>query len=249
LQLPAQSLVIAITRKEFSMSDPQRLLEQFLGGTATTPGKGPGGVSPDLLKGAAMGGIAGLLLGSKSGRKLTKSAVKLGGIAALGGLAWRAYKDWQATRQPGGEPRVVTPSPPAELARQADGTVFLPAQKSARDSLALTLMRAMIAAAKADGHLDADEQQRIFAKIDEFDLDSDDKAFLIDELRASLDIDAVVRSATSPESAAEIYTVSRLAIDPDHAAEKAYLAMLASRLALPEDLVARIDAEVEKVPA
>lgn len=234
------------------MSDPQRLLEQFLAGNPATPGKGPGGVSPDLLKGAAVGGIAGLLLGSKSGRKLTKSAVKLGGIAALGGLAWRAYKDWQANRQPGGEPRVVTPAPPAppaELARQAEGTIFLPAQKDARDSLALTLMRAMIAAAKADGHLDASEQQRIFAKIGELDLDSDDKAFLIDELRAPLDIDAVVRGATSPEVAAEIYTVSRLAIDPDHPAERAYLAMLAGRLGLADDLVARLDAAVETVPA
>lgn len=230
------------------MSDPQRLLEQLLGGTMS-PGHGKGGVSPDLLKGAAVGGLAGLLLGSKTGRKLGKSAVKLGGIAALGGLAWKAYKDYQANRQSPGEPRVVTPTTPAELGRQAEGTVFLPPQKSERDSLALTLMRAMIAAAKADGHLDANEQQRIFAKIGELDLDSDDKAFLMDELRAPLDIDAVVRGATSPEVAAEIYAVSRLAIDPDHAAEKAYLMMLASRLNLDAELVARIDAEVENVPA
>lgn len=132
--------------------------------------------------------------------------------------------------------------------------MFLPERKAERDSLALTLMRAMIAAAKADGHLDANEQQRIFSKIGELDLDSDDKAFLMDELRAPLDIDAVVRGATSPEVAAEIYAVSRLAIDPDHAAEKAYLMMLASRLNLDAELVARIDAEVEdteveKVPA
>ena len=180
---------------------------------------------------------------------MSKSAVKLGGIAALGGLAWKAYKDYEANRQSAGAPKVVTADSPAALVHQAEGTVFLPAQKRERDTLALTLMRAMIAAAKADGHLDANEQQRIFAKIGELDLDSDDKAFLMDELRAPLDIDAVVRGATSPEVAAEIYTVSRLAIDPDHAAERAYLAMLASRLNMAEDLVARIDAEVAKLPA
>ena len=227
------------------MRDPQRLLEQFLGGNQ--PDRG--GVSPDLLKGAAMGGLAGLLLGSKSGRKLGKSALKLGTVAALGGLAWKAYNDWKASAAAPGSPRVVHPTPAGDVSREVAGTVFLPAQKSERDNLSLTLLRAMIGAAKADGHLDAEEQRRIFAKIGELDLDSEDKAFLMDELRAPLDIDAVVRGATSPEVAAEIYTISRLAIDPDHNAEKAYLAMLASRLELPDELVTRLDREVEKLPA
>lgn len=228
------------------MLDPQRLLEQLLGGK---PAAGQSGTSPDLLKGAALGGLAGLLLGSKTGRKLGKSAVKLGGIAALGGLAYRAYNDWKASTEQAGGTRVASQPPPVALDRGAEGTPFLPAPQPERDNLSLTLMRAMIAAAKADGHLDGEEQRRIFAKIGEMDLDSDEKAFLMDELRAPLDIDAVVRGATSPEVAAEIYTVSRLAIDPDHNAEKAYLAMLASRLGLADDLIARIDAEVSKLPA
>jgi uncharacterized membrane protein YebE (DUF533 family) len=226
------------------MLDPQRLLEQLLGGKAT----GQGGTSPDLLKGAALGGLAGLLLGSKTGRKLGKSAVKLGSMAALGSLAWRAYNDWKANAEQPGAPQVGQQPASTALGRDPEGTAFLPAPKSERDDLSLTLMRAMIAAAKADGHLDGEEQRRIFARIGELDLDSDDKAFLMDELRAPLDIDAVVRGATSPEVAAEIYTVSRLAIDPDHNAEKAYLTMLASRLNLADDLVTRIDAEVAKLP-
>lgn len=227
------------------MLDPQRLLEQLLGGK---PAAGQTGTSPDLLKGAALGGLAGLLLGSKTGRKLGTSAVKLGSMAALGSLAWRAYNDWKANSEPAGATRVGQQPAPAALGRDAEGTAFLPAPKTERDNLSLTLMRAMIAAAKADGHLDGEEQRRIFAKIGELDLDSDDKAFLMDELRAPLDIDAVVRAATSPEIAAEIYTVSRLAIDPDHNAEKAYLTMLASRLNLADELVTRIDAEVAKLP-
>lgn len=230
------------------MRNPQQLLEQLLGGASG--GASSGGPSPDLLKGAALGGLAGVLLGSKSGRKLGKSAIKLGGMVALGNLAWRAYQDWQAGSR-GQEPTAapLPQSAPPQVAGGAEGTVFLPAAKPERDHLSLTLLRAMIAAAKADGHLDAAEQQRIFAKIGELDLGSDDKALLIDELRAPLDIDAVVRGATSPEVAAEIYTISRLAIDPDHAAEKAYLTMLASRLNLPAELVSRLDAEVEKLPA
>ena len=96
----------------------------------------------------------------------------------------------------------------------------------------------MIAAAKADGHIDAVEQQKIFGKLDELDLDTEDKAFVMDELRKPLDIDSVVAAATTPELAVEIYAASFLAIDPDDPAEQAYLAMLASRLKLDPGLKA-----------
>ena len=67
------------------MFDPKKLLEQFLSGNA--PGIGQKGLSPDLIKGlaggAAAGGLAGILLGGKSTKKLAKTALKVGGTAAL----------------------------------------------------------------------------------------------------------------------------------------------------------------------
>ncbi|MBL8895737.1 MAG: tellurite resistance TerB family protein, partial [Rhizobiales bacterium] len=95
--------------------------------------------------------------------------------------------------------------------------------------------------------IDANEQKRIFAKIDELALDTEAKAFVFDELRKPLDIDAVVRGATSPEAAIEVYAASALAIDPDDPAEQAYLAMLASRLKLDPGLRASVDQEVVKL--
>ena len=74
------------------MFDPQKLLEQFLGGAKSPDGKPQGGLSPDLLKGLAAGGVAGglagILLGGKSSKKLAKGALKVGGTAALAGLAY-----------------------------------------------------------------------------------------------------------------------------------------------------------------
>ena len=230
------------------MFDPQKLLEQFLGGQ-TGEGK-KGGVSPDLIKGlaggAVAGGLASILMGSKGGKKLATGALKIGGAAVLGGLAYKAYQTWQAnkgaaTTVPMGDIKDITP--------KAEGTPFLPAPKAERDELSLSLLRAMIAAAKADGHVDAAEQRRIFDKIDELALDTESKAFVIDELRKPLDIDAVVRGATSPEAAVEIYAASTLAIDPDDPAEQAYLAMLASRLKLDPGLRASVDQEVAKLRA
>jgi uncharacterized membrane protein YebE (DUF533 family) len=230
------------------MFDPQKLLDQFLGGQ---PGNGKkGGVSPDLIKGlaggAVAGGLASILMGSKGGKKLATGALKIGGAAVLGGLAYKAYQTWQAnkgaqTTVPTGDIKDITP--------KAEGTPFLPAPQAARDELSLSLLRAMIAAAKADGHIDGEEQKRIFAKIDELSLDTEAKAFVIDELRKPLDIDAVVRGATTPEAAIEIYAASTLAIDPDDPAEQAYLAMLASRLKLDPGLRASVDQEVAKLRA
>jgi len=228
------------------MFDPQKLLDQFLGGQSADGKKG--GVSPDLIKGlaggAVAGGLASILMGSKGGKKLAKGALKIGGAAVLGGLAYKAYQTWQSNK---GAPTTVPMGDLKDITPKAEGTPFLPAPRAERDELSLSLLRAMIAAAKADGHIDAVEQKRIFDKIDELALDTEAKAFVIDELRKPLDIDAVVRGASTPEAAVEIYAASALAIDPDDPAEQAYLAMLASRLKLDPGLRASVDEEVMKL--
>jgi uncharacterized membrane protein YebE (DUF533 family) len=227
------------------MFDPQKLLEQFLGGGKPQDGtQKQGGMSPDFVKGLATGGVAGglagILLGGKTSKKMAKGAVKLGGTAALAGLAYKAYTQWQASKS--AAPQAGAP-PMKDITPKPEGTPFLPAAAPQRDSMSLAILRAMIAAAKADGHIDADEQRRIFGKLDELELGTEEKAFVIDELRKPLDIDAVVSAATTPELAVEIYAASVLAIDPDDAAEQAYLAMLASRLKLDPGLKHAVERE------
>ncbi len=223
------------------MFDAKRLLDQVLGGHSGGVGKGQslGGFGT----GALAGGLAAILLGTKTGRKLGGSALKLGGIAAVGALAYKAYQDWQAGKSLAG---TNPPSTAADVPAlpPPSGTPFNPADEAAQQSLARGLLRAMIAAAKSDGHVDAQEQARVFAEIDRLGLGAEDKAFVIDELRAKLDIDAVAAAATTPEQAAEIYAASLLAIDPDNAAERGYLAMLAARLKLDDKLVAHLHESV-----
>ena len=69
-----------------------------------------------LTKSGALGGLAGGLAGSaataalfsKSGRKTAKSLLKVGGIAAAGGLAWKAFDTFRRAghggRGDGGRP-------------------------------------------------------------------------------------------------------------------------------------------------
>ena len=247
------------------MLDTKRLLDQFLGGRQEPQGGGqqePQGQSQfgDIARnigtslsghlggiggGALAGGLAGILLGTKQGRKIAGTAATVGGMALVGALAYGAYRNWQSGRAPAQDPQDARAGVP--LLPAPRDTPFNPASETEQQSLGLSLMRAMIAAAKSDGHVDAAEQANIFAKLDRLDLGAEEKAFVLDELRKPLDVDAIAHSARTPEQAAEIYIASLLAIDIDNLAERRYLATLALRLKLDEKLVEHLHATVEGV--
>lgn len=227
----------------------KRLMEGGLGGSSDS-GSGSGkdlmskllnsGAASGLLGGALSGTLTSVLAGKK-GKKLAKSALKVGGLAAVGGLAYVAYKRYQR-----GEPPQQASSHP-ELIRPLSQTGFLPPEddSASQNALGLALVQAMIAAAKADGHIDQKEHQRIFEQINNLDLDAESKAFLLEELSKPLDVDAIVKLGVTPEVATEIYTASVLAVDVDTPAEQAYLQMLAARLNLAPALVEHIHATAE----
>lgn len=217
------------------MADVNKLLGQLLG-SSTAKG----------LAGGLAGGLATSMLSKKSARKLGKNALKLGGVAAVGALAYTAYKRYNTNQTASGQLPSSAPAQP-DVLPAPQGSAFLPdaSNQTANEQLGLTLVRAMIAAARADGQMDAQESQAIFGKIESLELDAATRALLIDEMSQPVDMDTIVNSATSPEIAAEIYIASLLAVEVDTAAEKGYLAMLAARLKLPPALVTEIEQQVE----
>ncbi len=202
-----------------------------------------------LLSGALAGGVASVLLGSKGGRKIAQNALTYGGIAAIGGLAYKAYRDYQQGQQAPQPAGVPAPRPASSgvpiLPPPADSPFALANAPQGADRFALALVTAMIAAAKADGHVDAEEQKRILGKLSENGLDLEEAAFLTQELTSPLDIDKVVKAAMNKEEAVEIYAASLLAITADHPAERAYLDMLAARLGLEPELARTIERTIE----
>ena len=194
-----------------------------------------GGAAQGFAGGLA-GGIASGLLTSKAGRKLAGKALQLGGLAAIAGLAYNA---WTRYQQSGVGP-ALDRLPPQQLP-----PAFLPAPGLAgeRSDLALTLLFAMIAAARADGKLDGQERRAIFDGLARVDLPEAERAQLYAALERPADLEWLVKQATCPERAAEIYAASLLAIEVDTPAERGYLAMLAARLELPDELVAKLHAE------
>lgn len=209
------------------------------GGLGGALGGGMGG----LAGGALAGGLVSVLLGSKGARKLGGKALTYGGLAVVGALAYSAYRNWQA--QQAGQPAPAPVQSGQPLALPPPETPFHPAHApGGENALALTLLHAMIAAAKADGHVDADERARIVGRLDDIGLSAEDRGFLEAELAAPIDIDRLAREATTPAVAAEIYAASLLVITPDHPAEQAYLQLLAARLGLDPGLKLELEKAV-----
>lgn len=206
-----------------------------------------------LATGAVVGGLAGLLLGGKKPRKLAGSALKVGGLALVGGLAYKAYSDWQANKNaqqsaPQGHLPPPQPQPASQSFPQADAR-FLPPSQSEQEELSHALLRAMIAATKADGHITDAERQRISQQIQAAGLDAEGQQFIQQELAKPLNVAEVAAGAKTPEQAAEIYAASLLAIDTNGAAEQGYLAMLAARLQLDPELVQFLHANADSIQA
>ena len=241
------------------MFDPKQLLDQVLGGGNALGGRGGlggglgglGGGLGDLgsqvrgrldsmggtggfAGGAAVGGLLGMLLG---GRRRGGGLLSYGTAAAVGALALHAYQAYQR----GQAVQSTAPMNPAQV--QNTPAQVLPHAAPAADGgpFELVLVRAMVGAAKADGTIDAMEQQKLFSEVEKLGLDSSAKAYVFDLLNKAVDLDSIAGAVATPEQGAEVYLASRLAIDPDQPAERAYLDALAARLQLPAELRAHLD--------
>ncbi len=216
------------------------LLNQFTGSMpASVQGtlsqgiaKAKGGMGSGLLGGAAAGGIMGLLVGSKKTRKFAGKAATVGGAALLGGIAFKAYKSWQQnSSQTDGQAQLPTV---AEAPSQASF------EQPMSEAFQLTLIKSMIVAAKADGHIDQQEQNRIFQAVEQMGFDAQTKGLIFDLLRQPIYIQELVHGAQTMEQKAEVYLASCLTIGVDNSAEEVHLEQLRNGLGLPSELAQQI---------
>ena len=234
------------------MFDPKKLLDDLLGskvpgGQGTVRDKAGQAVQLAKDNPLATGALMAVLLGTGAGRSVTGSAVKLGGLAAVAGLAYKAYQNYQA----GQAPETAPQQGQQELLPPPADTGFHPAQAPQGEAeFALTLVRAMISAARADGHIDAEERARIADRLKLSGIGPEAEAYLVRELERPVDIDTLVEAAKTEAQRVELYTASRLAIEPETRAERGYLDLLAGRLGLPDALIDHVEATVSaaKVP-
>jgi uncharacterized membrane protein YebE (DUF533 family) len=173
-----------------------------------------------LGKGAMLGGAAALLLGNRRVRRV-------GGLAALGFLAYQAYGSWQRDRAgsaAAAEPQTVDRLPEPEQERHSR-----------------VLLAAIVAAAKADGHIDDRERGLIEEGLGKLAEGEGLRDWLRAELAKPLDPAAIAALADTPELRAEVYLASLLTASDQSFMEKSYLAELARLMNLEEGLKLRLE--------
>jgi uncharacterized membrane protein YebE (DUF533 family) len=185
-----------------------------------------------IKTGAIAAGALALLLGTRGGRSVTGSALKLGSLAAVGTIAWNAWQNMMAKE-------ATKPQEPEEpLALSVDKL-----KDKEIDERSKILLKAMIAAAKVDGRLDAEEKDIIDTQMKKMGLEQDVSDILRDGMVTPLSARSVAKMADNPTVASEIYVVSMMVTDNPNHQEKMYMKDLEKALNLPEGLVD----ELEKV--
>lgn len=149
---------------------------------------------------------------------------------------------------PPGAPPPVTgnaPPPPPGAAAGPSSAPPPPAQSGAIDPM--LLIRAMVAAAAADGTVDDSERARLLDAVKADDGDAEDVATLEALLADPPSLDRIVAD-TPVQAAPTVYTAAVMAIDIDTPAERYWLQALAARLGLDPNFVAEIHADAGAPP-
>lgn len=202
-------------------------LQSMLGQKAASSGEQ--GLSKLLVPGA-LGGLAGLLVANKSSRKLLAKygtgALLAGGGAIAGTVLWNKYKD-RVRAAHNDEPHYGEHTSPLDLRTER-------------------LIRALVFAAKSDGHIDDNERSAIDRHLREGGIEQRGRALVAQAIEQPLDPQRLAQSVQNEEEALELYFLSCAAIDIDHFMERSYLNALGDALKIPQDVREGIEQDIRE---
>lgn len=229
------------------------LLEQLLRGQASAGQQGGasagggagglGGLLGGLLGGGSgggsaaggLGGLGGLLGGGGAlggGTQRRSGGTNYAALASLGMMAFQAYQAWQ---------RSQASAAPQQTPQTAD---LLSGPQVEEHSHAV--LRALIAAAKADGRIDESEKHLISSEIGKHTDDPNLQQWLDDEVAKPLDPTEVAQAAQNdPAMAAEMYLASVMLVDDQQDAERNYLDELAAALQIDPELQVHLEQQAK----
>ncbi|MBD8595526.1 DUF533 domain-containing protein [Pseudomonas sp. CFBP 8758] len=202
------------------------LLGGLLGGGRGASGGASGGAGLGGL-GGLLGGLGGMLGGSGGSRS---GSGKYTALASLGMMAFKAYQAWQQQQA----------AAPQQALRTVDQL-----SESEVEGHSHAILRALIAAAKADGRVDAQEEAAIRAELTEHAEDAQLQQWLDAELARPLDAQELASAADGPAMAAEMYLASVMLMGQQDAGERAWLDQLAAALNLAPELRAQLDQQAK----
>ena len=173
--------------------------------------------------------LLAMLLGTSGGRKLVGSTAKVGAVAGLGALAYRAWMKKNG--------RSVS----ADATTEASGFLV---DESVDELFAEALIRAMISAAWADGALDQAEHRAIANALDEAGSDAGVRKLLLNEESEADNLEIIAQAAHSPNHAAQLYAAAAIVSGDPNSAEASFLNRLADALGIESGHASAIRSEV-----
>ena len=111
-----------------------------------------------------------------------------------------------------------------------------PVTESAARAQSARILRALVYAAKADGHIDASEEASIREQVGRLGLGEEGQELIGQMIAEQPDPAEVAKGVTDAEEALELFTISAAVSNPDTFMEKAYIDGLAKALSIPDDV-------------
>lgn len=115
------------------------------------------------------------------------------------------------------------------------------------DDAGKLIIQAMIFAARADGHIDRQEQEMIMKTAQSVSADSNFNATISKYLNEPLDPRDLASKVTTREQALDIYKLSATAIVADNDMERRYLGDLASALNIDSQTAMQLNSEADQI--
>lgn len=179
-----------------------------------------------LLVGLATEAMSGPLKPQRraSGRRRSRTVGASQGKIIMGllGLALSAFERYAGS---------ATDTPPAVSAEAKSGAVPVSEPQTINPEQ-LLLLRAMVAAAHADGVLDPSERTTIVQQLESATLSSDERTFIAQELSTPHPVGELVAAATTEVTRSRVFAAAALAIAIDTDAERRFIDQLGAGLGL-----------------
>ncbi len=224
------------------------MLQNVLGGNSS--GGGAAGALGSLLQnsdqlkglgaGAAAAGVLSMLMGGGS-RGLGGSLAKMGSVAAVGTLAYKAYQSWQQNN--GGSDTVMNNAHAAGGQQIAPLRPTMERSEEEVEQNSRVILAAMIAAAKADGEISAEEQRAILDQVGTEDQEA--QMWLQQLVQNTPSVEQIASQVGHDQGlAAEVYLASRIVCGDLDRSEMIYLVDLQRALGLEDSFVEALEKQI-----
>lgn len=175
------------------------------------------------------------------GRRNNSNMAKLGGLATLGTVAFRAYQRWQAQQQ--GAVKAADAGP--WFVETAGGRDITELDQETQEQSSRALIAAIILAARADGHVDEEEQAFIEQQTREA-ATAEERNWISSLFKGVVDPKEVSKYVNTPAIASQVYALSLAVINEPNFMERSYLDELARQLGLNDDLKNELERELKQ---